>query len=382
MKRFLLLLTIGLAAGYSLRLSIFGNQASVPKEAIPKISTPFDVIPYLPGGAGAYFHGPSTIVASNGDVLVATAMGRTHGIGVIVQARSKDGGETWANSDRGAYEGVVYDHALTNKGGSAYNPAYALAPNGNVILVVQTTAVDRLKEEGEAAGFGGYIYLLSSDHGMQYRYKGYVDSSNPKRVGAVTTNILTRKSTLYLLSASYGYGCLLYVSQDNGETWQMRSAVFPPDNISAPLWYPTFTFLPDGSIYVLALARMPDNSEANYTRVSSDDGKTWGPIRLADGISVRHPVLNWVGKTLVVHGRHTPTQDVVIHYSFDEGRTWHPRQIIEDYDSDGGYSSSVQVGDKLFVAFSSDARKQPLPRTDPSSPSMRICRIRGLFIRP
>jgi len=357
----------------------------------PKIGTPFDVIPHLSGGADAYFHGPSTIVAANGDLLVATAQGRRHGIGVIVQSRSTDGGATWS------FEGVVYDHAKTSPGGTAYNPAYALAPDGGLVLTVQASNVDDVREGAEREGsrlggqvmtpgveyvYTGYVYLISSDHGMNYEYKGFIDPVQPRNVGAVTTNILTRDDTMYLISASYVGGCRLYTSEDNGQTWQLRSQVFPLGVIAPSLWYPTLTFLPEGGLYVLTLARMPDLEERNYTRVSLDDGKTWGPIRRAEGISVRHPVLNWVGETLVLHGRHTPTQDVIVHYSFDHGETWSPRQIIEDYDIDGGYSSSVHVGDQLFVAFSSDARRQPVPSTDPEYQERRICGIRGVFLSP
>lgn len=356
--------------------------ASQSQQAAPRIGIPFDVIPHLPGGAEDYFHGPSTIVAANGDLIVATAEGRSHGIGVIVQARSKDGGVTWKTSDRAWFEGVVYDHSITTVGGSAYNPALALAPDGKLVLTVQTTNAEALRQGGERSGFTGYIYLVSSTHGQNYHYKGFIDPERPRNVGAVTTNLLTRNGTIYLVSASYEAGCLLYTSQDNGETWKLRSPVFPYSDIPAPLWYPTLTILPDGSLYVLALARMPDGEERNYTRISVDDGKSWGPTRLAEGLSVRHPVLNWVGKTLVVHGRHTPTQDFVVHYSFDNGKSWGPRQIIEDYDTDGGYSSSVHVGDKLFIAFSSDARRQTLPRTHPQFKDSRICGIRGVFLSP
>lgn len=350
--------------------------AWVAAEGTPRMGAPFDVVPHWQSGGGAepYFHGPSTIVAANGDLLLATAQGRSHGIGVIVQSRSTDRGASWG------FEGVIYDHGKRQPGGSAYNPAYALAPDGRLILTVQTTSADALKRSGEKAGFAGYVYLISSDHGKTYQHKGFIDPRKPKNVGAVTTNLLTRSGTIYLVSSSYEAGCLLYTSRDNGETWQLRSAVFPRGDIAAPLWYPTLAILPDSRLYVLALARLPDLEERNYTRVSADDGRTWGAVRLAEGISVRHPVLSWLGKTLLVHGRHTPSQDVVLHYSLDNGQTWSPRQIIEDYDSDGGYSSSALVDGRLFIAFSSDARRQQRPRTNSQYRVSRICSIRGVFL--
>src|SRR2546422_8864259 len=89
-------------------------------DGAPKIGIPFDVIPYSQTGGGSeqYFHGPSTIVSANGNLLVTTAQGRSHGVGVIVQTRSKDRGNTWN------FEGIIYDHSNIQSGGSAYNPPY------------------------------------------------------------------------------------------------------------------------------------------------------------------------------------------------------------------------------------------------------------------
>ena len=71
---------------------------------------------------------------------------------------------------------------------------------------------------------------------------------------------------------------------------------------------------------------------------------------------------------------------MTLHYSFDYGKTWSLRQIIEDYDTDGGYSSSVNLGEKLFIAFSSDKGEQVLPKSHPQHEDVRICGIRGVFL--
>ena len=251
---------------------------------LPKIDIPFDVIPHLMGNPepfGTYFHGPTTIVAENGDLLVASAQGRMHGIGLIVQSRSTDGGVSWN------YEGVVYDHSKIKPGETCYNPAYALALDGKLVMFVQTTNPEVIVEaetknlslKGEH--FAGCVYLISSDSGETYDYKGYIDPSHPKYIDAITTNVITQNGTIYFVSASFDVGVLLYTSVDNGETWQMRSPVFPsrnaprkwhPNTYTAPLWYPTLTILPDESIYVLTLAYLPDGEEKNYSRVSADDG--------------------------------------------------------------------------------------------------------------
>ncbi|MFC1561187.1 sialidase family protein [Candidatus Latescibacterota bacterium] len=342
---------------------------------IPTFDKPFDVIPHdQPGDTGEhYFHGPATIVVENGDLLVTTAWGGSHGhgIGKIVQTRSTDGGKTWQ------YEGVIYDHGEKIPGGSCYNPDYGLAPDGSIILMVQTTSIKALGK-GEKAGFTGYVYLISTDHGRTYEYKGFVDPDEPQNVESIPSPIIARNGTLHFVSFSYEAGVLLYTSQNNGRTWKKRSSVFHYHELS-PVFYPTLTFLPDGSLYVMVQQIAPDWEERNYVTISRDDGITWDTPRFIEGISVRHPVLNWLGDVLVVHGRHTPLQDVVIHYSFDNGSTWTPGQIIEDYDTDGGYSSSVFFNNRLFICFSSDNWQQP-PQTDMDTD--RINGIRGVFVTP
>ncbi len=357
----------------------------------PIIGKPFDIIPHSFGIPENYFHCPTTIVAANGDLLVASGQGRVHGVGNIVQARSTDGGESWN------YEGVIYDHGKRNPSESAYGTTFARAPDGRLVLLVQTTNPELILE-AEAKNlvlggeqFAGCVYLISDDHGKTYEYKGYIDPETPHYVEGSTSNILTRNGTIYLVSPSFYAGVLLYTSEDNGETWQRRSAVFPspvaprewePDVYTAVMRYPTFTFLPDGSIYVLGLAYLPDGEEKNYSRVSVDGGKSWGPVRLVEGISVRCPVLHWVGDTLVLHGRYTPDQDMIMHTSIDQGVTWSPRKIIQDYDTDGGYSSSVNLDGKSFMAFSTDKGEQVLPRNHPQYEAEKICGIQGVFLYP
>ena len=177
----------------------YQQQPSKPvvfQSGTPKIDTaPFDIIPYTMGNPkpyGSYFHGPTTIIAENGDLLVATAQGRMHGIGLIVQSRSTDSGVSWN------YEGVIYDHSKIKPGETCYNPAYALAPDGRLLMFVQTTNPEVIVE-GEAGPpeltfggehMGGYVYLISSDNGKTYDYKGYIDPLHPKYIDAISTNVI------------------------------------------------------------------------------------------------------------------------------------------------------------------------------------------------
>jgi len=64
------------------------------------------------------------------------------------------------------------------------------------------------------------------------------------------------------------------------------------------------------------------------------------------------------------------------------GGTWSLGQIVEDYDTDGGYSSSALVGKRLFICFSSDNWKQPPHVSRRDAGINWVCGIRGVFITP
>ena len=116
------------------------SNTIVRVDGAPIIGKPFDIIPHSFGIPENYFHCPTTIVAANGDLLVASGQGRVHGVGNIVQARSTDGGESWN------YEGVIYDHGKRTPSKSAYGTTFARAPDGRLVLLVQTTNPELIME--------------------------------------------------------------------------------------------------------------------------------------------------------------------------------------------------------------------------------------------
>lgn len=79
------------------------------------------------------FYGPAAVVAPNGDWLVCYQNSFDHGgaDGVICQMRSRDEGKTWQP------DGIVFDERKANEPLFGRNPAYGVARDGRVALVVQ-----------------------------------------------------------------------------------------------------------------------------------------------------------------------------------------------------------------------------------------------------
>ena len=97
----------------------------------------------------------------------------------------------------------------------------------------------------------------------------------------------------------------LYVSTDNGETFQQRSNhLFARRLNSKNYWYLTATVLPDGRFIVYAYQGPEDEYNAPYV-ISSDQGRTWSDV----GYSffekkIRNPQISErIGEYYFIHGR-------------------------------------------------------------------------------
>ena len=289
-----------------------------------------------------FLHGPAAVAAPNGDWLVAYQNGLDDPgrDSFISQMRSRDQGRTWAQ------DGIVYDERDKRVG--SRNPTFGLTGNGKIILVVQRASPDEKLPHPES--LLNSTYCLSSDNGKSYGFMGYADVSRPRGHFGSSSHILLRDGLLYMVAYSLD-GIVLYVSDDNAESWRRRSLVFQPSEFHEDPYYPTIVFRPDGSL--LCQCHL-DRAMENYQKVSEDNGFTWTEWKPAN-IRLRHPVLAYVEDVLIAVGRLMPVRlRAGFYMSADHGDTWTgPFDLAPDLpNGGGGYTAVIPLGDRVFVVFS------------------------------
>ena len=137
-------------------------------------------------------------------------------------------------------------------------------------------------------------------------------------------------------------------SEDDGVTWQIRSAVGSGLNEVA--------LLNTSEANWLLAARTA--SGAMELHRSSDDGQSW---RLQeqitpDGLHPGHLLRLQDGRLLLSYGNRTrDDKGVDVRMSDDEGQTWSEPHRVCDFQGDGGYPSSVQLstGEVLTAYYAS-----------------------------
>jgi len=271
------------------------------------------------------FHSVSACRAPNGDFLVShqDSLGHLGGDCFVHQWRSTDAGLTWQD------EGAAVD--IRQEGLDARAGEYGVTPDGRMVIVIQR--VDpKMLDRGNSAVINNTWYM-SSDSGKTWQYKGVVDSTDERAVLA-PRSVFSYEGTMYFGAYSRKDGMALYVSEDNGNSWQRRSVIFPQD-------YPDFVPM----CYVKGCKHEINQC---YTRISKDQGRTWGDIRKHPDLPVWAPRMNKIGEDLlVVTGRSLEDNAVVALFSISNGKSWGSKLIIECPKDVGNcaYTQSIPVGD-------------------------------------
>ena len=319
------------------------------------------------------FHSVSACRAPNGDFLVShqDSLGHLGGDCFVHQWRSKDEGLTW--QDEGAAADIRQD-GLDARAGE-----YGVTPDGRMVMVVQRVNLKMgNKSNNEIVNNTWYVSL---DSGTTWKYKGVVDPTDEKAVLA-PRSVFSYEGTMYFgaysrkdwMAPYVGEG-YLYVSEDNGDSWQRRSVIFPHDypdiassDNSGPC-YPHVMFLENRDLLAMCFVLL-DHLTARrtcqcYTRMSKDQGRTWGNIRKHPDLPVWAPRMNKIGEDLlVVTGRSLAHNAVVAFFSTDNGKSWGSKLIIERPKDVGNcaYTQSIPVGDdKLWVYASTSANVVNMP---------------------
>ncbi len=312
------------------------------------------------------FHSVSACRAPNGHFLVNHQDSLKHSGGdcFVHQWRSTDGGLTWED------EGAVAD--IRQEGLEGRAGEYGVTPDGQMVMVVQR--IKSVKGGRNVSVYFNNTWYMSSDSGKTWEYQGVVDPSHERAINA-PRSVFSYEGTMYFGAWSRKDGMALYVSEDNGNSWQRRSVIFPqnyPDfapgltSESFGPFYPHVMFLSGGELLAMCFLR-GHKFEINlcYSRLSKDQGRTWEEIHKHPDLPVWAPRMNKIGEDLlVVTGRSLKDSAVVALFSIDNGKSWGSKLIIERPKDvlNCAYTQSIPVGsDKLWVYTSTSANIIDMP---------------------
>jgi photosystem II stability/assembly factor-like uncharacterized protein len=241
---------------------------------------------------------------------------------------SEDGSHTWTK--RGTP--VPRDHPGAARG----NVAAGLASNGDLVVIASGWS----DPTGEGRGtILAPLISRSQDGGRTW-------NRNPKPFSQVVVpfgdilegNDGDLRVALYRGSAG---ATKVYRSRDDGRTWIEPATLNPKVVIHEPAIFHL------GKGKWLAAARL-DGLDL-YT--SDDDAQTWTLRKRLTG-KQQHPghfTRLKDGRVLLSYGNRERPRGVDVRFSDDEGTNWSNPIRVVDFESDGGYPSSVQLADGQIV---------------------------------
>lgn len=249
---------------------------------------------------------------------------------------SSDGGQTWSESivleySKSIWEGDEYHSALVDE--------VVTAPNGTIVAIAGRYLSYDWKRTTP-------VYLLSYDNGVTWTEAREVDADADSSVIGREHASFVRENTIYVLFNQGLRGShRLYVSEDNGESFQQRSILPFKDR----LWYGAMAPLDESSIIAYAY-RSGDEHFLRYT-ISEDGGHTWGAVGKSHFAKrIRNPQLSErLGFLYFMHGRSGQDGDDPRHlvlYQSEDGIHWDEGVFLNkgatnDLDS---YSTNAIIG--------------------------------------
>jgi len=331
----------GLLPGMGLLTSVLAGP--VPLEIYPSDIPNKGMLFVNHEASGRSGHGGQAIAEClNGDIIAfySNVCGDTWGghsvSGWSEYRRSSDGGETWSEPyvlkySKSIWEGDEFHSALVDE--------VITAPNGTLVAIAGRYLSYDWKRTTP-------VYLLSHDNGSTWSEAREVHpGADSSEIGREHASFV-RGNTIYVLFNQGLRGShRLYVSTDNGESFQQRSVLPFKDR----LWYGAMTPLDDSRI-IAYVYHSGDEHFLRYT-ISADSGNTWGPVEKAFFAKrIRNPQLSerLEGK-FWMHGRSGQGGEDPRHlvlYSSEDGIHWDEGVFLNkgatnDLDS---YSTNALVG--------------------------------------
>jgi uncharacterized protein (TIGR02145 family) len=323
-------------------------------------SSEFDIVPSNTPNDGIMFvnhepegrsgHGASTITeCKNGDIIAfygnvsGTIIGGHGSYGWSEYKRSTDGGKTWSEPVILDYSKKVHDEGK----GSALVWTVMTAPNGTIVAVItRFTGFTWQKNETP-------VYILSYDNGHTWTDPVEIDKSATVDQISMTYNAsFVHDGELFVVFVGGGAGSppgpySLYVSSDNGETFQKRSDLPFPKEMS--YLYSAGGVLDDGSIIVYTYPRSEDERYLPYV-TSKDKGRTWSEIKTSFFEKrIRNPQLSEkIGDYYFIHGRSGSRGDDprnLVLYASRDGIHWDSGIFLNKVQKGGdSYSANAVTG--------------------------------------
>ena len=316
--------------------------------------------------------GPVCLEYPNGQIVAWYMNNSDHNLdGWSEYAVSRDGGKSWDMYHKFRYSLDAYLRDLSRP---AFVEAGLVTEKGTVVLFINHF------EEGTRSMSG---FMKSFDQGASWtNYESLDGSFVGYPVGTVvdggtsyvvfdSTKIekfrnlkkeqkrrtFTGEQLQKLIDATRGPH-VLYVSTNDGRTWQKRSTLPLQDD----KFYGAVTLMGNGGL--LAGAYDSDDEHHFYYCISMDQGRSWSEQRKGYlDKRVRDPELAYLGGRYYLHGRsgdHGEGDDRFVLYQSTDGENWGSGLIVSsDEEGPDGYSANCRirsydddVPDELMVLYS------------------------------
>ena len=302
---------------------------------------------------------PSKILAFYPD---CSAVSKDHcghsGDGWMKYKRSFDGGKTWTEAKDEPHSKALYEES--NHSESFMIEKAIITDTGRIVLFY--LHCDLFREGHLWEPYLPPFYAYSDDNGESYsslkKFTGYTGRIWDARYkdGVIYVYIQEGEFTAHSNSPYH-----LYVSEDNGETFTLRSTV--GFDSCKDCFYGNIYFLPDGRLIAYSYDET-DERNLKYV-ISEDNGFTWGENRrMFFKKRIRNPQVAFFDGLYFMHGRSGSLGDPdkaghFVLYTSEDGFNWDDGEIVRYRENNSGaYSNNLIIHDEngnekaLYVQFS------------------------------
>src|SRR5690606_21645576 len=191
------------------------------------------------------------------------------------------------------------------------------------------------------------VYFVSHDHGRTWSPSKQIDTNVNSRIDREEASLVHNQEVYVLYHEYYASNrkFKLYVSSDNGESFEERSTL----PFAHQQWYGTMGLLPDGKIIVYTYNSEDDGALLQYV-TSNDEGRTWSYVqqtRMAKRIRKPRMTAKFGDSYFMIgrSGHEGPDPRHLVLYTSKDGINWNEGVFLNkggrDVDS---YSANEVIG--------------------------------------